>query len=498
MSDFLSVRLHTAELGPLSALDWSVLHANGTIIESGTCLLEDLVAEVPAPDGTRRSIVIVPGDAVLLTQVEIPGKQQRMLKQVLPFTVEEQIIDPIETMHLATPAFHDSDTIHVAAVRRSVIGQWVDEFAEAGLYPDYLFADVLCVPPSAGHWQLLVDETRVLFRESQHSGMVLNQASAQSILSMVIGGHAERVEESSPGDDASEQDQVDIGLFTAATPDHERQRELLALIEQKLEARSQLEREALNEFDQRDGGAEEAAADVLSAPELRDRLAAIESAVPAAEVSQRLSNYLRSENFATREMNFTETASELLAVSAVQHVETTLNLLQGDFRPISANAENRRIMMRATTAVAACLGLFLTVTLLGGLYLNYRADSLRDESVAIYRDLFPKQRRVFDPVSQTKNQLSGQTVGGTVSEFLPLLDAASQSLSQLEAENPATIMQLRYDAQRGNITIDIRATNIDELEAYKDLLVAEGLSVDILSANQDEQSVSGRIQIGRS
>ena len=46
MSDFLSVRFHHAELGPLSALDWSVLLANGTIVESGSCLLEDLLDEV--------------------------------------------------------------------------------------------------------------------------------------------------------------------------------------------------------------------------------------------------------------------------------------------------------------------------------------------------------------------------------------------------------------------------------------------------------------------
>ena len=48
----------------------------------------------------------------------------------------------------------------------------------------------------------------------------------------------------------------------------------------------------------------------------------------------------------------------------------------------------------------------------------------------------------------------------------------------------SVISQLRYDAQRGQVVIDIRAENIDVIEAYKQKMVDQGLKVDILSANQ--------------
>ena len=187
----------------------------------------------------------------------------------------------------------------------------------------------------------------------------------------------------------------------------------------------------------------------------------------------------------------------MLAVNAVHTVETTLNLLQGEFSPISANAANRKFIRKSGAIISACVAVFLVVTMAGGFYLNVKADQYFDDSVTIYRSVFPKQKKVIDPVKQMQRQLAGKTMGGTTSDFLPLLDAASRALSNLETEVPSTIGQLRYDNQRGHIIIDLRVNSIDILESYKEQLTAESLTVDILSANQDQEMVNGRMQISR-
>ena len=43
----------------------------------------------------------------------------------------------------------------------------------------------------------------------------------------------------------------------------------------------------------------------------------------------------------------------------------------------------------------------------------------------------------------------------------------------------------------------IRAENIDVIKAYKQKMVEQGLKVDILSANQSQGMINGRIQIGQ-
>ena len=104
---------------------------------------------------------------------------------------------------------------------------------------------------------------------------------------------------------------------------------------------------------------------------------------------------------------------------------------------------------------------------------------------------------MIDPVKQLRRQLRGQVVGRTTSEFLPLLDAASEAMSSLEMSSSSVISKLRYDAQRGQVVIDIRAENIDVIEAYKQKMVEQGLKVDILSANQSQGMINGRIQISQ-
>ena len=219
--------------------------------------------------------------------------------------------------------------------------------------------------------------------------------------------------------------------------------------------------------------------------------------ITPAEFKTELGDFIRSENIDTREVVYTESCSDLLAVNAVHTVETTLNLLQGEFSPISANAANRKFIRKSGAIISACVAVFLVVTMAGGFYLNVKADQYFDDSVTIYRSVFPKQKKVIDPVKQMQRQLAGKTMGGTTSDFLPLLDAASRALSNLETEVPSTIGQLRYDNQRGHIIIDLRVNSIDILESYKEQLTAESLTVDILSANQDQEMVNGRMQISR-
>jgi type II secretion system protein L len=245
----------------------------------------------------------------------------------------------------------------------------------------------------------------------------------------------------------------------------------------------------------------QAEADTMMEPELASTVSIESETSIASALSDQLLPMLKSTldsaQFNYKEIQYTESMSELLAINAVRSSDRCLNILQGDFRPKSASAGSRRIIKKTSLILSAVLGVFMLVTIGGGSYLNYQADQYYADSVTIYRDLFPQQRRVIDPIKQLRRQLRGQVVGGTTSEFLPLLDAASAAMSSLELSSSAVISQLRYDAQRGQVVIDIRAENIDVLEAYKQKMVELGLKVDILSANQSQGMINGRIQISQ-
>jgi len=494
MSDFLCLRFKQVDIHEFSPVVWSVLSADGRIHASGNCLLEDVAKQIPESKALRRNILIVPSSAVLLTSTNVPIKQHRHLKQVLGFVVEEQIIDPIESMHLATPVYHASETVHIAAVKRELLESWLSALETQKILPDYLFVDVLCVPQKAGDWQLLFEDNKVLFRDSDYSGMRLDENTAKSVIQLAISAstpsslvQADNKDESDNlaafVDSDNEQTSVDthssISLNSIAL--------LLAEADKSLnvssDSNADSELSAKQDGDSLDG--------------LLDESLDPMHIITPAEFKTELGDFIRSENIDTREVVYTESCSDLLAVNAVHTVETTLNLLQGEFSPISANAANRKFIRKSGAIISACVAVFLVVTMAGGFYLNVKADQYFDDSVTIYRSVFPKQKKVIDPVKQMQRQLAGKTMGGTTSDFLPLLDAASRALSNLETEVPSTIGQLRYDNQRGHIIIDLRVNSIDILESYKEQLTAESLTVDILSANQDQEMVNGRMQISR-
>jgi hypothetical protein len=327
----------------------------------------------------------------------------------------------------------------------------------------------------------MFEENKVLFRSSDYGGMELDRNTAKSVLQLAISS-------STPSAALASNEQADdlSSLLDAAQVNDEQADKLLTNNDTAgLNTIALLMADADKPFD------------VSADADPQSELGTESLTITAVEFKAELGEFIRSENIETREIDYTETCSQLLAVNAVHRVEATLNLLQGEFSPISANAANRQFMRNAGAIVSACVALFLIVTLAGGFYLNYKADSYFDDSVAIYRSVFPKQKKVIDPVKQMQRQLTGKAVGGTTSDFLPLLDAASRALSNLETEVPSTIGQLRYDNQRGHIIIDLRVNNIDILESYKEQLSAEGLNVDILSANQDQDRVNGRMQISR-
>ena len=492
MSDFLCLRFKQVDIHEFSPVAWSVLSADGRIHASGHCRLEEVAKQIPESKALRRNILIVPSSAVLLTSTEVPIKQHRHLKQVLGFVVEEQIIDPIESMHLATPIYHASETVHIAAVKRDLLASWLEALESQNILPDYLFVDVLCVPQKVGDWQLLFENNKVLFRDADYSGMLLDKNTAKSVIQLAISAsnssHLLASDDNDTADDLADlvdtlQDQgsvagsVPVALGSIALLLAEADKPVSANADPDPELSTEQESESLDEL-----------LDESLDPSLN---------LSPTEFKVELGEFIRSENIETREIVYTESCSDLLAVNAVHTVETTLNLLQGEFSPISANAANRKFIRKAGVIVSACVALFLVVTMAGGFYLNVKADQYFDDSVAIYRSVFPKQKKVIDPVKQMQRQLTGKTMGGTTSDFLPLLDAASRALSNLETEVPSTIGQLRYDNQRGHIIIDLRVNSIDILESYKEQLTAESLNVDILSANQDQDMINGRMQISR-
>lgn len=479
MSDFLCLRFKDINLHSESEIFWSVLSGEGQILSSGCAELKTLNHCVPDNQHPRKIILIAPTEALLLTEVDVPKAQQRHLNQVLAFVAEEQVIDPIESMHLALPMLLSGEKIPLAVIKKSLLESWLSYFESEGFLADFLFPDALCVPDAIGNSQIFFDQSRVLFRYAAVAGIAADEPLALSMLNIKLLS----LKNKTSSIDGSESD-LSTSLYPFALLTAAAEPELTSIVTKDLDSVDHSDEPVLHSESQD--------------PHLAKIKEPFSCVVPLSdELVQLFKSTLDSADLDYKEIHYKESMSELLAINAVRSSGHNLNLLQGDLRPKSANADSRRIIKKTSVILSAVLGVFILLTLGGGSYLNYQAEQYYADTVNIYRDLFPQQRRIIDPIKQLRRQIRGQVVGGTTSEFLPLLDAASAALSSLDVSGTSVISQLRYDAQRGQIVIDIRAENIDVLEAYKQKMVEQGLKVDILSANKSQGMIKGRIQISQ-
>ncbi|CUA86494.1 type II secretion system protein GspL [Pseudidiomarina woesei] len=143
----LFIRLSSQPQEPLHWLIWSPAQAE--LIASGT--LKDL-SEIGALTDHARSREVVcfaPGTDVLLTSVQLPKSALRMLAQVIPNSLEDELAQDISELHFAWPPVKksaDSVAVPVAVVAHEAMQQWLQALDDADINCDEIYPDVFMLP----------------------------------------------------------------------------------------------------------------------------------------------------------------------------------------------------------------------------------------------------------------------------------------------------------------------------------------------------------------
>lgn len=172
----------------------------------------------------------------------------------------------------------------------------------------------------------------------------------------------------------------------------------------------------------------------------------------------------------------------------------TVDLLTGPFRP---RARNRTDATGSHWRLVAglLLGWFLVETAFDAgraAWYEARAEQLRAESVAAFRELFPDRSRIPDP----RRELAGLIEGGSGSDgsFMQLLGGFSARVADLGLD--LRIRSLDWNARRGDLAIELQAPDIAAVDRLKAALEENGRSISIDSAVQEEQGVRARLRMG--
>ncbi|MGH8278424.1 MAG: type II secretion system protein GspL [Gammaproteobacteria bacterium] len=183
MSETLVLRLPEAE----RSAEWVVVDALGNhmgAVEHGS------LADATLRAKGRQIRVCVPANEVLLLQVQVPTRSSGKALQAIPFALEDQLAQDVETLHFALGARSGSG-YSVAAVARTRMQHWLQELAAVGIRPAELVPDVLTLPVATHTLVLVDDATRMLARFPDGTGMV----AGETLLPRLLRQHLEQMPE---------------------------------------------------------------------------------------------------------------------------------------------------------------------------------------------------------------------------------------------------------------------------------------------------------------
>jgi general secretion pathway protein L len=122
------------------------------------------LADAAAIARERQVVVIAPGSSVTLARPELPVRSGAKLAQVVPYAMEESLAGEVENFHFAIGATAEDGSTQVAAIRREELRSWVDVLAAAGIEPQAIVPDTLCLPDNPGKIVAVIDSGLLLVR----------------------------------------------------------------------------------------------------------------------------------------------------------------------------------------------------------------------------------------------------------------------------------------------------------------------------------------------
>jgi general secretion pathway protein L len=161
----MSYRLYVRPVPPFADPDqtpeaqlynWVLHDAGGDAQARGTGDTRDTIEQTLSQNALDNVMLIglIPGDEALYCQADIPAKQSRFIHQALPYAVEEQIAQDIESVHLSLGR-HTDQGYQVAAIDKQRMAQWVSlfrgwEYARL----EGIFPDAALLPATEGGWSI--------------------------------------------------------------------------------------------------------------------------------------------------------------------------------------------------------------------------------------------------------------------------------------------------------------------------------------------------------
>ncbi|HEB27665.1 MAG TPA: hypothetical protein ENI05_07785 [Porticoccus sp.] len=170
-----------------------------------------------------------------------------------------------------------------------------------------------------------------------------------------------------------------------------------------------------------------------------------------------------------------------------------LNVLQGEFSPASATT-SKAWLKPLGIACSISLVLILSYFLASGWYFNQQAEKLASQSTAAYKALFPTDTRIVNIRHQMEAHLNQSGKHQKQTLFFDLLSVLSTAIAANTSEK-VVIRHIRFEHDDATLQLEIQAQSMAYAHNLQNQVKAEGISMEVLSANSNDEGVLARLRL---
>ena len=166
-------------------LRWAVCDDKGSVIghaQHGTFEQAAKAAE------RRRVVMVVAGTELLMEEVQIPSTNLSKALKAVPYMLEEQLAQDVESSHFAFGSKLDSGKIPVIVIaKRSLV--WIQEMAASvNMNLQEIVPEVMALPFSEDNWTLMTSSGHASVRLSPSRGFSCDTEMLPMLLENAIEG----------------------------------------------------------------------------------------------------------------------------------------------------------------------------------------------------------------------------------------------------------------------------------------------------------------------
>lgn len=131
-------------------------------------------------------LLIAPGEAVTLHRVPLPSQKRSTWARAVPYALEDQVAEDLETLHFAFSALADGAYLPVAVVAHDALRGWLNRCDQAGIAPVAVIPEPLLLPWRDGDWSVWLEPHRAVVRTGRWEGFAAERDLLELLLNQAL------------------------------------------------------------------------------------------------------------------------------------------------------------------------------------------------------------------------------------------------------------------------------------------------------------------------